>query len=92
MPNGVLLNQCVCDGLERPFCEVVKQNMAKLCAIGDHSISIEHDGTDDLYEDEDYEGKPDGEVTDSDAVSICSALTFTPQVVLICIGFALAGF
>lgn len=90
MPNGVLLNQCVCDGLERPFCEVVKQNMAKLCAIGDHSI-IDHDGTDDLYEDEDYEGKPDSEVTDSDAVSISSVLTYTPQVVLLCTAFALGG-
>ncbi|KAL0167441.1 hypothetical protein M9458_035663, partial [Cirrhinus mrigala] len=59
MPNGVLLN--------RPFCEVVKQNMVKLCSIGDHGVSADHDGMDDAYEDEDYE-KPESEATDADAV------------------------
>uniref|UniRef100_A0A8C4ICL1 GDNF/GAS1 domain-containing protein n=1 Tax=Dicentrarchus labrax TaxID=13489 RepID=A0A8C4ICL1_DICLA len=38
IPNGVLLNRCVCDGVERPFCEVVKENMSKLCSIGDHTV------------------------------------------------------
>ncbi|RXN16437.1 growth arrest-specific 1-like protein [Labeo rohita] len=88
MPSGVLLNQCVCDGLERPFCEVVKQNMVKLCSIGDHSVSVDHDGMDDAYEDEDYE-KPESEVTDADAVmSFTSTLTVSQQVVLLCIAFA----
>lgn len=38
IPNGMLLNRCICDGVERPFCEVVKENMSKLCSIGDHSV------------------------------------------------------
>ncbi|MEQ2203840.1 hypothetical protein XENOCAPTIV_004412 [Xenoophorus captivus] len=38
IPNGMLLNRCVCDGVERPFCEVVKENMSKLCSIGDHTL------------------------------------------------------
>uniref|UniRef100_A0A1A7XMN5 GDNF/GAS1 domain-containing protein n=1 Tax=Iconisemion striatum TaxID=60296 RepID=A0A1A7XMN5_9TELE len=53
-PNGMLLNRCVCDGVERPFCEMVKENMSKLCSIGDHSVLSDQDG-EDLYEDEDYE-------------------------------------
>ncbi|XP_052008311.1 growth arrest-specific protein 1-like [Xyrauchen texanus] len=88
MPNGVLLNQCVCDGLERPFCEVVKHNMVKLCSIGDHSVSID-DGMDDLYEDEDYEVRPEREITDADAV-MSSAFTLSHQVVLLCSAFVLA--
>ncbi|XP_058606990.1 growth arrest-specific protein 1 [Onychostoma macrolepis] len=91
MPSGVLLNQCVCDGLERPFCEVVKQNMVKLCSMGDNSVPMDHDGTDDAYEDEDYEAKPESEATDADAVmSFTSALTLSQHVVLLCIAFALA--
>lgn len=83
LPSGVLLNQCVCDGLERPFCEVVKQNMVKLCSMGDHGVPFDHDGTDDLlYEDEDYELKPGSEVTDADAV-MSGASTRVPQVVLL---------
>ncbi|NXN21637.1 GAS1 protein, partial [Nycticryphes semicollaris] len=31
VPKAVLLNDCVCDGLERPICESVKENMARLC-------------------------------------------------------------
>uniref|UniRef100_A0A3P9BC31 GDNF/GAS1 domain-containing protein n=1 Tax=Maylandia zebra TaxID=106582 RepID=A0A3P9BC31_9CICH len=38
IPNGMLLNRCICDGVERPLCEVVKENMSKLCSIGDHSV------------------------------------------------------
>ncbi|XP_059402922.1 growth arrest-specific protein 1-like [Carassius carassius] len=86
-PSGVLLNQCVCDGLERPFCEVVKQNMVKLCSTQDNSVSIDHDGTDDAYEDEDYEARP----TYADAVmSGSSPLTRSQHLVLLCIAFALA--
>ncbi|XP_016091035.1 growth arrest-specific protein 1-like [Sinocyclocheilus grahami] len=87
MPNGELLNQCVCDGLERPFCEAVKQNMVRLCSIGDNSVSIDHDGTDDAYEDEDYEVKPESEGTDADAVL---SVTRSQQTVLLCVAFALA--
>uniref|UniRef100_A0A1A8LQR9 GDNF/GAS1 domain-containing protein n=2 Tax=Nothobranchius TaxID=28779 RepID=A0A1A8LQR9_9TELE len=60
IPNGMLLNRCVCDGVERPFCEMVKENMSKLCSIGDHSVISDQDG-EDLYEDEDYELKSDRE-------------------------------
>jgi growth arrest-specific protein 1 len=31
VPKAELLNDCVCDGLERPICESVKENMARLC-------------------------------------------------------------
>ncbi|ELW72914.1 Growth arrest-specific protein 1 [Tupaia chinensis] len=31
VPKAALLNDCVCDGLERPICESVKENMARLC-------------------------------------------------------------
>ncbi|MBN3314123.1 GAS1 protein, partial [Atractosteus spatula] len=58
---------CVCDGVERPFCEVVKENMGKLCSVGDHGVSTSYGDTDDLYEDEDYELKVDREETDSES-------------------------
>ncbi|KAK1161015.1 growth arrest-specific protein 1-like [Acipenser oxyrinchus oxyrinchus] len=67
IPNGVLLNRCVCDGVERPFCEVVKENMGKLC-FGDQGFSIMDPDAEDLYEDEDYELRPDREEVESDAV------------------------
>ena len=57
IPNGMLLNRCVCDGVERPFCEVVKENMSKLCSIGDHSVISDQADKDDVYEDEDYDTK-----------------------------------
>ncbi|KAJ1207095.1 hypothetical protein NDU88_002487 [Pleurodeles waltl] len=31
LPKAMLLSECVCDGLERPICEAVKENMARLC-------------------------------------------------------------
>ncbi|XP_043920122.1 growth arrest-specific protein 1 [Protopterus annectens] len=37
VPKAVLLNECVCDGLERPICESVKANMARLCFDTDYS-------------------------------------------------------
>lgn len=80
-PNGVLLDTCVCDGLERPFCEVVKQNMVKLCSVGQHGVSADHDGTDDAYEDEDYELKP-GPATDFEPV-MSRAGTGSPPVALL---------
>ncbi|MBN3296200.1 growth arrest-specific protein 1 [Amia ocellicauda] len=77
IPNGILLNRCVCDGVERPFCEVVKENMGKLCSTGDHGVSASYGDTDDVYEDEDYELKVDREETDSEtgtSFSSCSQL------------------
>ncbi|XP_030649354.1 growth arrest-specific protein 1 [Chanos chanos] len=64
IPNGMLLNRCVCDGVERPFCEVVKENMLKLCSLGDHAISSDQADVDDLYEDEDYDLRTEREMTD----------------------------
>lgn len=87
MPDGMLLNRCVCDGLERPFCEVVKQNMMKLCSIGDRGSSLEHDGTDDVYEDEDYDAKAERDVTDAYAV-MSRAVSVSQRVVLLCSVFA----
>lgn len=79
IPNGMLLNRCVCDGEERPFCEVVKENMSRLCSIGDHSVSDQPE-VDDHYEDEDYdprsgseEGYPDSS-SDSHRLSSCLVL------------------
>lgn len=58
IPNGMLLNRCVCDGVERPFCEVVKENMSRLCSTnGELSIISEQADVDDIYEDEDYDPK-----------------------------------
>uniref|UniRef100_A0A8C8SEX5 Growth arrest specific 1 n=1 Tax=Pelusios castaneus TaxID=367368 RepID=A0A8C8SEX5_9SAUR len=31
VPKAVPLSDCVCDGLERPICESLKENMARLC-------------------------------------------------------------
>lgn len=67
IPNGALLNRCVCDGVERPFCEVVKENMSKLCAIGEHTaVASEQPDLDEAYEDEDYEPRGDREEVQTD--------------------------
>uniref|UniRef100_A0AAY4DCZ4 GDNF/GAS1 domain-containing protein n=1 Tax=Denticeps clupeoides TaxID=299321 RepID=A0AAY4DCZ4_9TELE len=58
IPSGVLLNQCVCDGVERPFCEVVKENMSRLCSMGD----VDHPEGEDFYEDEDEDSKAERDV------------------------------
>uniref|UniRef100_G1KPS1 Growth arrest specific 1 n=2 Tax=Anolis carolinensis TaxID=28377 RepID=G1KPS1_ANOCA len=62
VPKALLLNDCVCDGLERPICESVKENMARLCFGGGHGSSgASSDGGagafDDDYYDE-YEDDP----------------------------------
>ncbi|XP_063311047.1 growth arrest-specific protein 1 [Pelobates fuscus] len=31
VPKAMLLNDCVCDGMERAICESIKENMARLC-------------------------------------------------------------
>ncbi|XP_077374364.1 growth arrest-specific protein 1 [Festucalex cinctus] len=62
IPDGALLNSCVCDGEGRPFCEVVKENMSKLCSIGDHhSVISDQPEMDDTYEDEEYDARQDRE-------------------------------
>lgn len=58
VPKAALLNDCVCDGLERPICESVKENMARLCfgaELGNGPGSSGSDGGLDDYYDEDYE-------------------------------------
>ncbi|XP_020006987.2 growth arrest-specific protein 1 [Castor canadensis] len=61
VPKAALLNDCVCDGLERPICESVKENMARLCfgaEMGHGPGSSGSDGGLDDYYDEDYEDEP----------------------------------
>ncbi|XP_068279888.1 growth arrest-specific protein 1 [Nyctibius grandis] len=63
VPKAVLLNDCVCDGLERPICESVKENMARLCFGADMGgngagSSGGSDGGLEEYYDEDYEEEP----------------------------------
>ncbi|XP_053128483.1 growth arrest-specific protein 1-like [Hemicordylus capensis] len=61
-PGGPALERCVCDGTERPFCQVLKANMGRLCfgpAPGSPSVEAEEDDEADEYADE--EGAlPDG--------------------------------
>ncbi|KAM6469556.1 growth arrest-specific protein 1 [Liasis olivaceus] len=61
VPKALLLNDCVCDGLERPICESVKENMARLCfgadALGPGSSGASDSASEDYYE-EDYEEEP----------------------------------
>lgn len=83
MPNGVLLNRCVCDGVERPFCEVVKENMRKLCFVGEHIVVSEQPDVDDMYEDEDYDPKEEMDAAQSSASPVSSSyflLLFAPAV------------
>lgn len=63
VPKAVLLNDCVCDGLERPICESVKENMARLCFgadMGGNGVGSSggSDGGLEEYYDEDYEEEP----------------------------------
>lgn len=58
VPKAALLNDCVCDGLERPICESVKENMARLCfgaELGTGPGSSGSDGGLDDYYDEEYD-------------------------------------
>lgn len=58
VPKAALLNDCVCDGLERPICESVKENMARLCfgaELGAGPGSSGSDGGLDDYYDEEYD-------------------------------------
>ncbi|XP_053155898.1 growth arrest-specific protein 1 [Hemicordylus capensis] len=63
VPKALLLNDCVCDGVERPICESVKENMARLCFGADAGVngagsSGASDGALDDYYEEDYEDEP----------------------------------
>lgn len=69
LPDGALLERCVCDGVERPFCEVVKDNMSRLCALSDRVLAPDQDALDDVYDDEDYESKSECEVDPGAVVS-----------------------
>ncbi|KAM8877076.1 growth arrest-specific protein 1 [Synchiropus picturatus] len=85
IPNGALLNRCVCDGVERPFCEVVKENMSKLCALGD-SAALDLPDVDD-YEDEEYDPRGDREEPDPDpssasGLSTCLTLLSLPTSIM----------
>lgn len=58
VPKAALLNDCVCDGLERPICESVKENMARLCfgaELANGPGSSGSDGGLDDYYDEEYD-------------------------------------
>lgn len=55
LPKASLLNDCVCDGLERPICESVKENMARLCfggGAGSSGGAASDAALDDYYDDE----------------------------------------
>ncbi|KAM9329578.1 growth arrest-specific protein 1 [Gastrophryne carolinensis] len=55
VPKALLLNDCVCDGLERPICESIKENMARLCFGAEMASSGSSDYD---YYDEDYDSQP----------------------------------
>ncbi|KAG8455309.1 hypothetical protein GDO86_001488 [Hymenochirus boettgeri] len=56
VPKALLLNDCVCDGMERPICESIKENMARLCfgvEVGNAGSSgRSEDEYDDEYDDD----------------------------------------
>lgn len=51
VPKAALLNDCVCDGMERPICEAIKDNMARLCFGSDFNTGSGGSDDDDDYED-----------------------------------------
>ncbi|XP_056671314.1 growth arrest-specific protein 1-like [Monodelphis domestica] len=54
--GGPLLERCVCDGAERPFCQVLKDNMGRLCF--DPAAAAAAEAEDDDYEDEEETSRP----------------------------------
>ncbi|XP_028661377.1 growth arrest-specific protein 1a [Erpetoichthys calabaricus] len=52
VPAAVLLNECICDGVERPICEAVKENMARLCFGPDSSTGSSGSDVGDYYYDD----------------------------------------
>ncbi|XP_062984643.1 growth arrest-specific protein 1 [Elgaria multicarinata webbii] len=79
VPKAMLLNDCVCDGLERPICESVKENMARLCfgadVVGPGSSGASDGAIDDYY-DEEYEDEPSQRGRDEleDVASVAEAV------------------
>ncbi|XP_061409406.1 growth arrest-specific protein 1-like [Lethenteron reissneri] len=65
MPRALALSECVCDGLERPFCEVVKDNMERLCFDRERGSGDFADEDDDDDEDDD-EGDDEDDDGDDD--------------------------
>uniref|UniRef100_H3A7W6 GDNF/GAS1 domain-containing protein n=2 Tax=Latimeria chalumnae TaxID=7897 RepID=H3A7W6_LATCH len=63
-PSGALLNKCICDGVERPFCEVMKDNMERLCFGGPGLSTLSPEPEDAPEEEDDADpapGRPDRE-------------------------------
>ncbi|XP_033020135.1 growth arrest-specific protein 1 [Lacerta agilis] len=78
VPKALLLNDCVCDGLERPICESVKENMARLCfgadAVGPGSSGASDGAMDDYWEEEyDEELGPRGRDDLDDVAAVAGA-------------------
>ncbi|KAM4710165.1 growth arrest-specific protein 1 [Discoglossus pictus] len=55
VPKALLLNDCVCDGMERPICESIKENMARLCFGSDAGNGPGSSGGSDYDYEEDYD-------------------------------------
>ncbi|OCU01160.1 growth arrest-specific protein 1 [Xenopus laevis] len=56
VPKAMLLSECECDGHERPICESIKENMARLC----FGLDASSGRSDDYYDDDDdeYDDEP----------------------------------
>ncbi|XP_018426599.1 PREDICTED: growth arrest-specific protein 1 [Nanorana parkeri] len=75
VPKALLLNDCVCDGLERPICESIKENMARLCFGADmgnvgpgSSGGSDYDYDDEEYDDELHQGREGSQEEDMNRV------------------------
>ncbi|XP_069817867.1 growth arrest-specific protein 1 [Dendropsophus ebraccatus] len=64
IPKALQLNDCVCDGMERPICESVKDSMERLCFGPDADSSS---GEADDYVDYEYEDYKPTRATDGGA-------------------------
>ncbi|XP_072260173.1 growth arrest-specific protein 1 [Pyxicephalus adspersus] len=99
VPKALLLNDCVCDGSERPICESIKENMARLCfgaELGNAGSSggSDYEEYDDEYDEEQgpaREGSQEdatpwvqGDPTDGSADTSCSLITLgTPLLLML---------
>ncbi|XP_040272936.1 growth arrest-specific protein 1 [Bufo bufo] len=57
-PKALLLNECVCDGMERAICESIKDSMVRLCFSSDGGPSSSGESDDDFDEDYDDPSRP----------------------------------
>ncbi|XP_066491561.1 growth arrest-specific protein 1-like [Tiliqua scincoides] len=59
-PGGPALERCVCDGTERPFCQVLKANMGRLCFQEHQQDEQDEDYGDEegLLREDDEDGPP----------------------------------